>query len=310
MTKGLSRDALINDLRPSDTALLAAFIAMGLSANPNALAAIAASGSASDLTAGIVPDGILPSRLREVATTVTDFNAIAASGVYRGAGSATGAPVNNAGTVVHYAYGTTNAVQYWYQQSGTVAYQRSQISSIWSEWTPVYTSAQLDARYAQVAGPTTDKGQSLGTVARRYVNGYLSGTLTLGGASEAAPPNLVMNTVAGVSRWMRWRTGDVERWLVGADNTAENGSNSGSDFRLRAHSDAGGLNVDALVISRATGVVTFGASPKLPSYTVATLPAASAFAQCIAYVSNGASNKRLAVSDGTNWRFPDGAIVS
>jgi len=47
----------------------------------------------------------------------------------------------------------------------------------------------------------------------------------------------------------------------------------------------------------------------LPSYTVSTLPSASPAARLI-FVSNGTSNKRLAVSDGTNWRFPDGAVVS
>ena len=48
---------------------------------------------------------------------------------------------------------------------------------------------------------------------------------------------------------------------------------------------------------------------RLPSYTVGTLPSAATSAQLI-YVSDGTSNKRLAVSDGTNWRWPDGAIVS
>jgi hypothetical protein len=48
---------------------------------------------------------------------------------------------------------------------------------------------------------------------------------------------------------------------------------------------------------------------QIRSYTVATLPSAASAAQLI-YVSDGASNKRLAVSDGTNWRFPDGNIVS
>lgn len=47
----------------------------------------------------------------------------------------------------------------------------------------------------------------------------------------------------------------------------------------------------------------------LPSATVATLPSAATPAQMI-YVSDGASNKRLAISDGTNWRWPDGAVVS
>jgi hypothetical protein len=46
----------------------------------------------------------------------------------------------------------------------------------------------------------------------------------------------------------------------------------------------------------------------LRTYTVATLPTATA--QRLIYVSDGTGNKRLAVSDGTNWRWPDGAIVS
>lgn len=49
---------------------------------------------------------------------------------------------------------------------------------------------------------------------------------------------------------------------------------------------------------------------KLASYTVAGLPSAATFAQGIIYVSNGTTNHRLAVSDGTNWRWPDGVIVS
>lgn len=48
----------------------------------------------------------------------------------------------------------------------------------------------------------------------------------------------------------------------------------------------------------------------LASFTVATLPTASANTNAIIFVQNGTLNKRLAVSDGTNWRFPDGAIVS
>jgi len=48
----------------------------------------------------------------------------------------------------------------------------------------------------------------------------------------------------------------------------------------------------------------------LPSYTVATLPSAANNARCLIYVSDGTSNKRLAISDGAAWRFPDGAVVS
>lgn len=48
----------------------------------------------------------------------------------------------------------------------------------------------------------------------------------------------------------------------------------------------------------------------LPVYTVATLPTATDYPAGIIYVSDGTSNKRLAVCDGTNWRWPDGAVVT
>lgn len=54
----------------------------------------------------------------------------------------------------------------------------------------------------------------------------------------------------------------------------------------------------------------FTLPPRLPSYTVATVPSAATYVRGMIYVSDGASNKRMAISDGTNWRFPDGAIVS
>lgn len=48
----------------------------------------------------------------------------------------------------------------------------------------------------------------------------------------------------------------------------------------------------------------------LKSYTVSTLPTAATYTGGLIYVSNGTANKRLAISDGTNWRFPDGNVVS
>lgn len=59
-----------------------------------------------------------------------------------------------------------------------------------------------------------------------------------------------------------------------------------------------------------SGAITFSQAFKLPTYTVATLPSASTYSRGLIYVSDGTSNKRLAISDGTNWRWPDGAIVS
>lgn len=61
--------------------------------------------------------------------------------------------------------------------------------------------------------------------------------------------------------------------------------------------------------NNATTIVDAASHLGLRSYTVGTLPSASTAARLI-YVSDGTTNKRLAVSDGTNWRFPDGNIVS
>jgi hypothetical protein len=71
----------------------------------------------------------------------------------------------------------------------------------------------------------------------------------------------------------------------------------------------GGANLIALQMNGANTVVSAERHFMLRSYTVASLPSASPEGQLI-YVSNGSANRRMAVSDGSNWRFPDGAIVS
>lgn len=65
----------------------------------------------------------------------------------------------------------------------------------------------------------------------------------------------------------------------------------------------------ALQMNGANTIVSAERHLMLRSYTVAGLPSASPEGQAI-YVSDGSSNRRMAVSDGTNWRFPDGAVVS
>lgn len=68
-------------------------------------------------------------------------------------------------------------------------------------------------------------------------------------------------------------------------------------------------NAGNIQVGGANTVISAARHILLRSYTVATLPSASPAAQAI-YVSNGTSNKRLAISDGTSWRWPDGAVVS
>lgn len=69
-------------------------------------------------------------------------------------------------------------------------------------------------------------------------------------------------------------------------------------------------NIALALTPKGTGVVRATAPVELPTYTVAGLPAASGYPRCIAYVSDGTASKRFAISDGTSWRWPDGAVVS
>ncbi|MFM7304887.1 MAG: hypothetical protein ACKO4X_16365, partial [Alphaproteobacteria bacterium] len=87
-----------------------------------------------------------------------------------------------------------------------------------------------------------------------------------------------------------------------------NGAGGGAPPQITAQgTDA---NVALLLLGKGTGAVQAGSPLQLPSFTVATLPAAASYPRCMIYVSNGATNKRLAISDGTSWRWPDGAVVA
>jgi len=69
-------------------------------------------------------------------------------------------------------------------------------------------------------------------------------------------------------------------------------------------------NVNLLLLGKGTGAVQAGSPLQLPSYTVATLPPAASYPRCMIYVADGTVNKRFAISDGTSWRWPDGAVVA
>ncbi len=102
---------------------------------------------------------------------------------------------------------------------------------------------------------------------------------------------------------------------------------NGSAFDLRVYpniaSQIDALGLNAFYTLAATQSATFRATTltqwyseptlnpvRLPSYAVSSLPSAVTFIQCLLYVSDGTANQRLAISDGTNWRFPSGTIVS
>lgn len=71
----------------------------------------------------------------------------------------------------------------------------------------------------------------------------------------AGKANLISCFVGGVARWV----------MLPGNGAAETGGNAGSDFGLYRYNDAGAYLGSPLVISRATGVAAFEASPTAPT---------------------------------------------
>ena len=87
-----------------------------------------------------------------------------------------------------------------------------------------------------------------------------------------------------------------------------NGTATGAPPQITAQgTDA---NVALLLLGKGTGAVQAGSPLQLPSFTVATLPPAASYPRSMIYVADGSANRRLAISDGAAWRWPDGAVVS
>lgn len=115
-------------------------------------------------------------------------------------------------------------------------------------------------------------------------------------------------------------TGTVRLQTRGATALEVNATGTPGNF-LRVNATASGgtpqilsqgtdSNVALQLSAKGAAAVSCSNPLQIPGYTVATLPAAATYTRCLVYVSDGTANKRLAISDGTNWRFPDGAIVS
>ena len=75
---------------------------------------------------------------------------------------------------------------------------------------------------------------------------------------SAAATRLAIDGDAGQNRLISYRTGALQRFGLYVNNTAESGSNAGSDFAIRAYNDAGTLLNTPVFIKRSTGNVGIG----------------------------------------------------
>jgi len=74
----------------------------------------------------------------------------------------------------------------------------------------------------------------------------------------SAATRMVIDGNAGQNKIITYRTNAVQRFGLYVNNTAESGANAGSDFAIRAYSDAGTLLTTPLFIKRSTGNVGIG----------------------------------------------------
>jgi|694.fasta_scaffold03074_20 hypothetical protein len=81
---------------------------------------------------------------------------------------------------------------------------------------------------------------------------------------SAATTRMLLDGNAGQSKIITYRTNGLQRFGLYVNNTAESGSNVGSDFQVRAYNDAGTLLSTPLFIKRSTGNV--GVNTITPAY--------------------------------------------
>ena len=140
---------------------------------------------------------------------------------------------------------------------------------------------------------------------------------------SAAATRLAIDGDAGQNRLISYRTGGLQRFGLYVNNTAESGSNAGSDFAVRAYSDAGTLLSTPLFIKRSTGNIGIGTTtPTLP-FEVTQSVSGNVFAKLqntnaagfgiLLYGGSGASTYTMQFADyngsGGGRIYPDGIFI-
>lgn len=74
----------------------------------------------------------------------------------------------------------------------------------------------------------------------------------------AGPRAVQLNGAAGQVRDFRFQSAGVNRWVMRVENTAESGSDAGSDLQIRPYNDGGTLQSPAVSVQRSSGAVQVG----------------------------------------------------
>ena len=151
-----------------------------------------------------------------------------------------------------------------------------------------------------------------GTVNQLTVSGSAAGgtpSLTASGTDVNIPLALSAKNIAPVRLNSRGNIAlEVNAVATPVNFVRINGAGASAPPQVTAQGTD--TNVNLLLLGKGSGAVQAGSPLQLPSYTVATLPPAASYPRCMIYVADGTANKRVAISDGTSWRWPDGAVVA
>jgi hypothetical protein len=138
-------------------------------------------------------------------------------------------------------------------------------------------------------------------------NATLTGPAHTVGSSGNTGTDVALRAAAGNARSITFQSGTTARWIARANNTAEGGSNAGSDFELVARDDAGANLASAITAVRATGQVRFAYPVKVKDYATAGRPAAATAGVGAMYYDT--TILKPVWSDGTVWRLADGSAA-
>jgi hypothetical protein len=85
----------------------------------------------------------------------------------------------------------------------------------------------------------------------------VSGNFRLGDPTGASHTIINIDAPAGHKRFIRFRSGTADRWLIETNEVAESGGNAGSDFNIWRYDDAGATLGTVFRITRSTGNANF-----------------------------------------------------
>ena len=97
---------------------------------------------------------------------------------------------------------------------------------------------------------------------------FTGGNLTLTASGQAA---FQLNGGTSQYKQLNFSTSSSSIWLVGADNSAESGSNAGSNFFFNSYTDAGTFLTTVLSITRSTGIVNLQTTPTIGGTSLSAL---------------------------------------